>query len=174
MREYQVGEFVCKPITGVCRVEDILHLEMNGADSRKLYYLLIPMDNLQEKIYVPVSASETSLRPCMSAKQAQDLIEKIPEIQAMWIDNEKTREQKYKEAVKQNDPEALVSIIKMIYQRKKLRLEQGKKATMSDEKYFQMAEKLLYMELGTALGISREEVCQLIIDFMEKSRQNAE
>ena len=70
MREYQTGEFVVKPITGVCRVEEILHLEMSGADSKKLYYRLVPLDNLQEKIYVPVSDSETSLRPCMTAEEA--------------------------------------------------------------------------------------------------------
>lgn len=36
------------------------------------------------------------------------------------------REQNYKEAVRANNPEALVAIIKMIYQRKQKRLAQGK------------------------------------------------
>lgn len=36
------------------------------------------------------------------------------------------REQNYKAAVKANDPEALVAIIKMIYERKQKRLAQGK------------------------------------------------
>ena len=36
------------------------------------------------------------------------------------------REQNYKDAVKANDPEALVAIIKMIYQRKQKRLAEGK------------------------------------------------
>ena len=66
----------------------------------------------------------------------------------------------------------MISIIKMIYWRKRTRMEQGKKATQTDEKYFQMAEKLLYMELGTALGKSREEVYEVIVAFMEKNREN--
>ena len=78
------------------------------------------------------------------------------------------REQKYKEIIKSNDPEALVSVIKMIYQRKKTRFEQGKKSTSSDDKYFQMAENLLYMELGAALGKPKQEICQLIIEHVEK------
>jgi len=45
------------------------------------------------------------------------LIKRIPEIPTAWINNEKMREQNYKVAVKANDPEALVAIIKMIYQR---------------------------------------------------------
>lgn len=79
------------------------------------------------------------------------------------------REQKYKQAVKSNDPEQLVSIIKIIYQRKAKRLAQGKKTTSSDAKYFQIAENLLYAELGAALGKPKQEICQMIID---QSREN--
>ena len=50
------------------------------------------------------------------------------------------REQNYKEAVRANNPEALVAIIKMIYQRKQKRLAQGKKCTATDARYFQIAE----------------------------------
>ena len=50
------------------------------------------------------------------------------------------REQNYKVAIKANDPEALVAIIKMIYERKQKRLAQGKKSTATDARYFQMAE----------------------------------
>ena len=62
-----------------------------------------------------------------------------PEIPTAWVDNEILREQNYKEAVKANDPEALVAIIKMIYQRKEKRLAQGKKCTATDARYFQLA-----------------------------------
>ncbi len=83
------------------------------------------------------------------------------------------REQKYKEAVKANDPEALVAIIKMTYQRKQKRLAQGKKGTATDARYFQIAENLLYMELGTALGKPKQEICKTIIDYMNQSRLEA-
>ena len=79
------------------------------------------------------------------------------------------REQKYKESVKANNPEALVAIIKMIYQRKQERLAQGRKCTATDTKYFQIAENLLYMELGVALGMPKEEVGKTIIDYIKRS-----
>ena len=107
----------------------------------------------------------------LTAEEAWNLIERIPEIETIWIDNEKMREQRYKEVIKSNDPEALVSVIKMIYQRKKVRLEQGKKSTSYDERYFQTAENLLYMELGAALGKPKQEICQLIIDFMNENKK---
>ena len=85
-------------------------------------------------------------------------------------DNEKMREQNYKDAVKANAPEALVAIIKMIYQRKQKRLAEGKKCTATDAKYFQMAENLLYMELGVAIGKPKQEICKTIIDYIDQSR----
>lgn len=166
--KYEIGDYVSKPVTGVCRVEDILHLDMAGIKNDKLYYLLIPIDSQQEKIYVPVVTADSSLRACMTSEEAWKFIEHISEIEAIWIDNEKKREQKYKEAIKTNCPEALISVIKMIYQRKKMRLEQGKKSTASDERYFQIAEKLLYSELGLALKKPKQEICQLIVDFIEQ------
>ena len=80
----------------------------------------------KDKIYVLVSNSDLRLRLCLT-KEAWNLIKRIPEISTAWINNEKMREQNYKEAVKANDLEALVAIIKMIYQRKQKRLAQGKK-----------------------------------------------
>ena len=99
------------------------------------------------------------------------MIKRIPEIPTAWTNNEKMREQNYKVAIKANDPEALVAIIKMIYERKQKRLAQGKKSTATDARYFQMAENLLYMELGVALGKPKEEICKTIIDYINQSKQ---
>ena len=98
------------------------------------------------------------------------MIKRIPEIPTAWINNEKMREQNYKEAVKANDPEALVAVIKMIYQRKQKRLAQGKKCTSTDTRYFQIAENLLYMELGVAIGKPKQEICDTIIDYIDQSK----
>ena len=86
------------------------------------------MEDEKETIYVPVSNSDSALRPCLTEENAWKLIEKIPEISTPWTENEKMREQKYKEAIKANDPKALVVIIKMIYQRKQQRLAQERNA----------------------------------------------
>lgn len=168
--KYEVGDFVSKPVIGICEIEDILYPSPQDEKNDKLYYLMKPIEDEKEKIYVPVSSPVSRLRLCLTKDEAWDLIERIPEIPTAWTDNEKMREQKYKEAVKANDPEALVAIIKMIYQRKQKRLSQGKKCTTTDARYFQVAENLLYMELGTALGKSKEEVRENIIDYVNKSR----
>ena len=57
----------------------------------------------------------------------------------------------------------------MIYHRKMDRLSHGKKIISLDEKYFELAENLLYMELGMALGKPKQDICQTIIDYHDQS-----
>ena len=59
----------------------------------------------------------------------------------------------------------------MIYQRKEKRLAQGKKCTATDARYFQLAENLLYMELGVDLGKPKQEVCRTIIEYIMNNGQ---
>ena len=169
--KYEIGDFVSKPVIGICKIENILYLNPNGEKKDKLYYLIKSIEDEKEKIYVPVSNSDSRLRACLTKEEAWNLIKRIPEISTAWTNNEKMREQNYKEAVKANSPEALVSIIKMIYQRKQKRLAQGKKCTATDARYFQIAENLLYMELGVALGKPKQEICKTIIEYIDQRKQ---
>ena len=169
--KYEIGDLVSKPVTGICKIEDILYLTPQDEKNNKLYYLMKPIEDEKDKIYVPVSNSDSRLRLCLTKEEAWNLIKRISEIPTAWINNEKLREQNYKEAVKANDPEALVAIIKMIYQRKEKRLAQGKKCTATDARYFQLAENLLYMELGVALGKPKQEVCRTIIEYITNNGQ---
>lgn len=169
--KYEIGDLVSKPVTGICKIEDILYLTPQDEKNNKLYYLMRPIEDEKDKIYVPVSNSDSRLRLCLTKEEAWNLIKRISEIPTAWINNEKLREQNYKEAVKANDPEALVAIIKMIYQRKQKRLAQGKKCTATDARYFQIAENLLYMELGAAIGKTKKEVCETIIEYITDNCQ---
>ena len=169
--KYEIGDLVSKPVTGICKIEDILYLTSQDEKNNKLYYLMKPIEDEKDKIYVPVSNSDSRLRLCLTKEEAWNLIKRIPEIPTAWINNEKLREQNYTAAVKANDPEALVAIIKMIYQRKQKRLAQGKKCTATDARYFQIAENLLYMELGAAIGKPKKEVCETIIEYITDNCQ---
>lgn len=161
---YEIGDYVIKANNGVCRIEDILHLDLPNADKDRLYYLLIPIENKNAKLYVPTDAGEDTLRRALNEEQAWEVIRKIPEVEAAWITNDKLREQAYKEAIHSCNPTALISIIKNLYLRRKQRTEQGKKNTATDDRYFKLAEDNLYSELAFALGKGKAEMRQLIAD----------
>lgn len=164
---YEIGDYVIKPSDGVCRIDNTLHLDMSGVDKNKLYYLLIPINEKNKKIYIPVDTADQGTRRTMTEQEAWDLINRIPEIEEVWVDNEKLREQRYKEAIKSYHPEALIGIIKSTYLRNQKRLEQGKKNTLVDERYFKLAEHNLYSELAFAMNKNEDEICQLITDTLQ-------
>ena len=78
--KYEIGDFVSKPVTGICKIEDILYLNPQDERNNKLYYLMKPIEDEKEKIYVPVSNSDSRLRLCMTTEKAWNLIKRIPEI----------------------------------------------------------------------------------------------
>ena len=102
----------------------------------------------------------------MTKADALALIDSIPEIEAVWIANDKLREQAYKEALQSCEPHALISIIKNLYLRRMQRIEQGKKSTSTDERYFKLAEEALYRELAFALEKEKGEMRQFITDAL--------
>lgn len=168
---YRIGEYVVKANNGVCKIEDIVHLNMSGVDKKKEYYLLIPIEDKGAKIYVPVDNAQENLRNVISDGDAWRLIRGIPQIESVWIENDKLREQEYKAALKSGRPEALVGIIKNLYYRREARLAEGKQSTAVDERYFRLAENALYSELAFAIGKDKEDMSELIKEVVEDSQK---
>ena len=166
---FQIGDYIVKPIKGICKVEDILHLDMPGVDKKRCYYLLIPKNDKNEKIYMPTDTKDTHVRKILTEEEAKKLIEEIPQIEEMKVGNDKKREQIYSDAVKSCNPRALISIIKDLYLRKKRRERRGKKNTAVDERYFSLAESTLYSELEVSLGKGQEEIYRMICEKCEKT-----
>lgn len=77
---FQVGELIVYGGEGVCRVEAVGPITMSGVKSDKPYYTLAPLYRMG-KIYAPVDTT-VLMRPVLSRKEAEDLIRKIPEIEA--------------------------------------------------------------------------------------------
>lgn len=166
---YQVGDYVVKANIGVCRVEKITYLEGMNVDKNRLYYLLIPLSDEKMKIFVPVDNNTNVFRKALNFDEAWEVINNIPEIEEIYIENEKQREQKYKQVIKDCNPQKLVGIIKTMYRRKQKRNAQGKKSTAMDERYFRLAEEYLYSELALALGKDKREMSRLIEETIKKN-----
>ena len=137
------------------------------ADQEKLYYTLKPVYHKESAVYAPVENRKIIMRPVITKEEAELLIKRIPEIETVWILNEKAREMQFKEALHTCDCEELIKIIKTLYQRKQQRIESGKKVTVVDEKYFRQAEDKLYEELAFVLGMEKRDVSTYISNYMK-------
>lgn len=165
---YQIGDYMIKVNTGLCHVEDIVHLDGMNIDKKIQYYLLVPVSDEKAKIYVPTQPEPTTIRKAIEPEEAWALIEGVCDIEEVTIQNEKQREQEYKNAMRSGDPKRWVSIIKTVYLRKQKRAAEGKKGTAMDEHYFKSAEDCLYSELAFAIGKEKSEMRQLIANTIKK------
>ena len=157
---YEKGKYVIYGSSGVCQIGDITTLNLDNVPKDREYYVLFPKNG--GKIYVPVDVANTKMRKVITKEEADDLIKKIPEIAPIEISNEKMLEESYKKCIHSNECIEWIRLIKCIYSRKQLRLSEGKKMTAIDERYMYMAEDALYLELGTALGMKKEQVLEYI------------
>ena len=122
-------------------------------------------------IYVPVDVASSKMRRVITRDEAEDLITRIPTIKPIEVSNEKLLEEIYKKCIRSNECIEWTRLIKCIYDRKQLRLSEGKKITATDEKYIRMAEDALYLELGTALNMEKGQVVKYIIKEIEKNNE---
>ena len=159
---FEKGQYIIYGIRGVCEVMDITTIDRPGGPQGKLYYVLRPYYHQDSKIVTPVDSDKTVIRPLLTREEALELIDRIQDVQEMEVTEDKQREERYKETLKTCDCRVWVSMIKALYLRRKDRIEQGKKMTDLDERYFKTAEENLYSELALSLGMSRDEMVDYI------------
>lgn len=168
---FEKGEYISYGRSGVCRVEDITHLNISGVDRKKLYYVLAPLNTKGSRIYFPVDKENANARKLITEKEAWELLEEIQGIPQIWINNEKLREDSYKQALNSGDYRQWVAIIKTLYLRKQERLSQGKKVAAMDERYLKLTEEALYSELAFVLGREKSEMEPFIAAYIEKKEE---
>lgn len=165
---FEKGELIICGGHGVCRVIDITDNPIDRKDRKRKYYLLEPVFEKTSTIYTPVDNEKIIMRRIMNKEEAEKLIAHIREIDVMWVQEEKRREQTYKDALRTYDSRSLMQIIKTLYQRKNMRINEGKKVLSSDEQYLRKAEELLYSEMSLALSIPKDQVGAYIVEAVKK------
>lgn len=159
---FSVGDYVVYGNNGVCKVTDIGPIDCPGVSRDRLYYTMTPCYIRDSSVSTPVDNTKVVLRKIMTKEEAEDLINRMDEIDEFKVREEKKREYEYKSTILSGDPEEIVGLIKAIYDRIKRRNDSGKKVTSADSKYFHIAEDSLYGELAISLGMDKESIKEYI------------
>jgi len=164
---FKKNDYIMYESMGVCQIQNIGCPDFEK-DKEKIYYYLKPLHSPCDQIYVPVN-NELKMRNILTKQEANELIDKIPEIAASWINDDTVREETYKEAIKSLDCYEWVRVIKSLYLKIDERRQDGKKPIQMDEKYMSMTEDYLHGELSAALEIPMDEVKQYISSKIQES-----
>lgn len=155
---YEKGEYVVYGQNGICLVQDVVQLQMSGAEKSRWYYVLIPAANNGNTIYIPVDNEKLVIRKVLSEAEAEKLRNEIAQLEPLEIAGEKMRELEYKTALRSCDCTKWAQLIKTLYLRKQERLSQGKRMTSTDERYLRQTEECMYQELAMVLGEDKKEL----------------
>ena len=167
---YEVGALVVYGSDGVCRVDKIGPLEMQGAQKGIDYYTLSPLYH-GGTIFTPVD-TKVLMRPVMTREEAQALIAHIPEIQAENCQSHNPRllHEHYQSSLKSGDCVELVKLIRTIYAKGREAAGKGRHLGQVDERSKKQAMDMLHGELAVALGIRVDEVEDYITRTLAQAR----
>lgn len=157
---FSINDFVIYK-KSLCKVKDIF--KKNDVE----YYLLIPIDDDSLKIELPTS-NEKFIRKLISKEEVEDVIARIPAINAISTTNPKLIEAEYKKLFSSGSYDDLISIIKTTYLRNEERANSKKKISEVDSNYFKKAEHTIYSEFSVALGLSYDETKDYVISRVSK------
>ncbi|MDD3347194.1 CarD family transcriptional regulator [Oscillibacter sp.] len=156
---FQPGDLILYGTTGVCKVQEIVHPNKTGTDRNRPYYLLKPLYQ-DGVIYTPAENGKVPMRPIISAKEANALIDLIPTVEpeVCRAPTLQALSQLYQSAVRSHDCRDLMEMVMSIYAKQKQAEAQKRRLGMVDERFMRQAENLLYGEFSSALGIPFDEV----------------
>ena len=150
---FSVGDKIIYGENGVCTVQEIGALPMDGPGGR-VYYHLSPLVG-SGMYFTPVDSS-AYMRPVMSKAEAEAFIAGIPEIEPAICNDTRFNhvDAFYRELFKQHSCEALVSVIKGL----RSRMADRKTKSSRAEATMKRAKDILHGELSVALGIDIGDV----------------
>ena len=163
---FEIGDYVLNATNGICKISEIVELDMSGDKKLKSYFLLRPVEEENDRVYIPVDNADKRIRKVITQDEAQAVLDRVPEIEALVVNNEKERETLYKEAVRSCEPDNVVSLLKCLHIRNEQRAQAGKKSTAVDECYGKMAEHNLNAELAFVLEKDKQEIKDIIHDML--------
>lgn len=163
---FDVNDYIMYGTTGVCKVTGIKKDKSFG-DVDAEYYVLNPVYDKKSTIMTRVNNKKVQMRQIKTRQEIQKLIRKMPSFGCNWIEDDRLRNQKYKEALSTGECEEWIKIIRGIHLKREERNEMGKKLRQSDENIAKSAERLLYEEISVSLQIPFEEVEAYIFDHVE-------
>ncbi|MBQ8740203.1 MAG: hypothetical protein IJY79_01475 [Clostridia bacterium] len=159
---FNIGGTIVYGAQGICKI-DCIETKQIGKQTAD-YYVLKPIFNESTAVFVPVENEllTAKMQNVLTKAQADELVEKIPQIDVIKANDENQKRELYKTTLSSGDRERLIALIKTIRSERDNRRQSNKKLNINDEQTLRKAELLLYNELGFVLGCEPDEVKNII------------
>ena len=165
IKMFRIDDYIVYGLTGVCKVKGIKEECFLNYPAQS-FYILSPISSPEMTIKVSVAHGNETIRMVHSKDEVNQLIQGIPDLELLWIKDDRERNQKFRCMVKQGNCSDLITIVKTIYSYRTLEDFKGTRLNKSDDGVFEIAEKLLNEELGFILDLNPEEIPNYIEQYI--------
>ncbi len=148
VKKYEVGDYLVHENSGVCQVKAIQTMALSGKGSEREYYSLVPVFHRDSQVITPVDSDKVRVRDVKSAKEMHEIISQMKDLDVIEEANDKQRAEKYKEHIGLFEPVELARVVKTVYERRLVRMKQGKRIMSQDERVLATAGKKLFEEMA--------------------------
>jgi CarD family transcriptional regulator len=160
---FNVNDCVMYGRNGACRISDITDGSFIGKPDVK-YYILHPIYSNDCAIMTPVDCQKVMIRQLASKQEVYKLIDSMPSQEAVWIDDDKQRNNEFTQKLNSGLCTDWIKLIKSIYQKNEEKKELGKKLPQADQNIWKDAKKLLYEEFSASLEMPPEKIESFIAE----------
>ncbi len=163
---YQVGQQVVYSAHGVCCIVDV---EERIVDRKRIsYFVLQPLEQAASRFYVPTHNQNAlaKMRPLMDKEALLVLLNSQEVREDCWIPDENRRKQYYRQLISSIDLEAMIRMVRCLWQHKQELQQNGKRFHLCDENFLQDAQKVLGSELSMVLGVAPRELDDYLRNLM--------
>ena len=144
----------------ICKIKEIIKNYYRDID----YYILCPIEDCSLTISLPTTNINNAIRPLMTKKEVEELINTIPNICTIDESSNRPVHYIYKELIATGNHEDIIKIIKTAYLRNDAKTIDGKKLGATDTNYLKLAEDSLYNEISIVLNLSYDETKKYVED----------
>lgn len=149
---FQIDQCVMYKSSGVCRIVSFEEKSFDGINKTQ-YCKLQPLFSDNSVFYIPQHSMPDKVRMLHDKEHIESLISRIPQMNALKIDDSRKRKNIFSSVLKSGDCEQIMSLIKLLYEEQSARLSSGKKLNLSDEKTLRDAESLIDQEVSVVMGV---------------------
>jgi len=145
----------------ICKIVEVKKKFINETD----YYILQPV--FDSSLCISIPTNNKDLRNLINLKEIDKYIEMIPNLNVIEADSYSI-EKEYKKLINSNKIEDLMTIIKTVYARNQVHLDNKKKISDKDSQYYEKAEKYLCQEFSITLNKTYKDTIKYIEDLFIK------
>lgn len=154
---FKINDVVIHKSAGACIICDIITQDF-GTGNKEYYYIKPKFPNKMNRaleIYLPIEKEKDFLRVPISKADVLELIDAMPNMEKIWVNDAKARKNMFEEIYHSGDIKGLCKLVKLLYLSNDAF---SKPMSITDKGFLTRIKNNIFDEFAVALEIMPEEV----------------